>query len=78
MTWNHRVFKDDSGCFTIREVYYNDKGKSDSFTIEPISPFGENIGELRWELEQMMKALKRPVLTKADFEPSSGDEGADN
>jgi hypothetical protein len=80
MTWNHRVFKNDSqfDVYDIREVFYDENGKPDGYTMEPVYPAGNTIGELREELERMLKALKRPVLSEADFEPSSGDEGADN
>lgn len=77
MTWNHRVFKNDRGTLSIREVYYHDNGTPDAYTTEAVAPeWHETLGELRWELEQMLKACKRPILSKADFEPSSSDEGA--
>jgi hypothetical protein len=78
MSWNYRVieFKADEGTLyqQIHEVYYDDAGKPASYTTNPIHPvaYQEDGGDdmaaaLRWQLEHMLKALDKPVLTEKDF-----------
>ena len=70
MHWNHRVVRrqythSDGSIeytYTIREVYYDEDGKVDFMTEEPIYPHGESIKDLRWSLEKMKECLEHPVL----------------
>lgn len=48
--------------FGICEVYYNDKGDI-TFTSENfIEPYGETLGELKVNFEDMQKAFELPVI----------------
>jgi len=79
MSWNYRVFKtihENSTEYDIREIYYesgNDKNPT-AYTADPVKPeaFWEDVNstpidDLRWQLEQMLEALDKPVLTEQDF-----------
>ena len=67
MYWNHRViYKKDKKTgfesFEIHEVYYSKKGKIKSWTVQPVSPFGETKKILKKELKYFKNALKKPIL----------------
>lgn len=68
MSWRYRVY-DDGQTHTIREHYEHD-GKA-SYTANPITPIANNedgdpMGDLRWTLEMMLKALDEPVLKEKE------------
>lgn len=66
MSWNYRVVSRDGGTsYGIHEVYYKN-GDFDAWSENPISAFGENLVELRDELQFMMKALDSPILEEID------------
>ena len=78
MSWNYRVIREQGAdrtgvvwpkssprawtTFTIREVYYDDSGKPDSFTDDACFPVGETPEELESDLQMMLLALTKPVL----------------
>ena len=70
MTWNHRVMrrviKMPSGrretFYDIREVFYNGRGKPDTYTADGIAPGGNALAELREELSMMLAATYRPIF----------------
>lgn len=54
--------------FQIHEVYYDKDGKAESHTVNPCSIISEQGKDgIRWVLEQMLKALDRPILDKENF-----------
>jgi hypothetical protein len=68
MTWNHRVFvkRTDEGLwYSIRETFYED-GEVKGWTKDEIAPASESLEGLKWVLEQMLKALDKPVLEDSD------------
>lgn len=70
MTWNHRVVrkkypkaaKGERVFYGIHEVYYDDKGRVNGVTDEPIRLTNYTVGRLREELEMILKVLHAPVL----------------
>jgi len=68
-TWRYRVVKetDPSGqvFYTIREVYTT--GKKQSTTIEPCYPFGQDIEELKADMELMMMAFEEEAIDIEDL-----------
>lgn len=50
--------------FAIHEAYYNQKGKLNGITNEPIKVISErfNKKEFRWVLKMMKKAIDKPVI----------------
>ena len=65
--WNYRVFKGENGEHGIVEVYYNDNGVPTSRTAGFVMPYGEDYKELKRDIEHMVKAFEKPVLTDGDF-----------
>lgn len=76
MTWNYRVisFKDEStltGRFLkIQEVYYKKDGGLRAYAEAEVG--GEDLDELRQDLEMQAKALSAPVINEEDFEEGKG------
>lgn len=68
MTWNHRVIKKgkDYEYLAIHEVHYRDDGTISGYTERSIPVLGESVEELRTVLEQMLKALDKPIIDKTD------------
>lgn len=71
MTWNHRVMKDaKTGELIITEAYYDEDGKVVAWTdtdSKGHAPWGENLEEIRWVIEHMLKACDLPVLDEAEM-----------
>lgn len=74
MTWNyrviHRVLKEEYGAphqYAVHEVYYNKSGSPISVSMNPISPSGETLNELKTDMEHYMRALKEGILEYDSF-----------
>ena len=79
MHWNYRVIR-TSGVYDngqgeesweycqLAEVYYGEDGNITAWT-EPgeLSPYGDDLEELRADLGLMLQALERPVLDRRDL-----------
>ena len=65
--WNYRVFKRSDEEFGIVECYYDKDGKQEMRSEDFIAPFGDDLDSLQADLERMVSALKKPVLTEEDF-----------
>jgi hypothetical protein len=56
--------------YAIHEVYYSNDDVDDrlvdvsetGYTEQPVAIRGEHLEDLRWMLEQMLKALEKPML----------------
>lgn len=68
MSWNYRVIITDNLNHNIHEVYYKEDGSLWMYTENPVSPYGENLKELKLDLEMMLQALSKPALVPSDFE----------
>ena len=75
MIWNYRVIEHDR-FFAIHEVYYNDKGNITAISEDPMHPHGENLKELKGDIEYFLQAFNSPVLKKEEikFAPMDGME----
>jgi len=72
MTWNYRIiqtnykpdgFDDEYTAYAIHEVYYNEDGEPDSWTLRSMSLDNyESVEELEESMKLMMNAFKKPVL----------------
>lgn len=69
--WNHRVIRhkgvDGSEYLAVHEVHYNKQGKPVAYAEGPAAPLSETKAGLRWSLDSMARALRRPILNAADF-----------
>ncbi|MEQ8961113.1 MAG: hypothetical protein RLP02_24850 [Coleofasciculus sp. C2-GNP5-27] len=70
MHWDYRVFFEDDG-YTIRTVYYDDRGAIAACSEKPIEPFGESLEDLQDELNLLQAALKKKVLSASDVPDQS-------
>ena len=87
--WNHRVIhkhhqQTDDHTYQVHEVYYDDNGNIDKWTISPVSPMGETPYELREEIKYFIKAFQKPILIeiskdgKDEFIPDSEEPEINN
>jgi hypothetical protein len=65
--WNYRVIrttdeKSGESYLQIHEVYYSDEDRIRFTSENPIAPGGEDIDELRSDLDHMMEATAAPIL----------------
>jgi len=65
--WNYRVIRkrhldSDNISYQVYEVYYDDKGKVESWTENPVEPYGETAEELREDIRYFLQAFRRPIL----------------
>ncbi|MGA0198522.1 MAG: hypothetical protein ACO3NK_05235 [Prochlorotrichaceae cyanobacterium] len=65
--WEYRVFEEEDGDFTIREVFYNEAGNIIGCTADPVEPYGTTLEALSQCLQDFQKALTLPVLCLADI-----------
>ena len=78
MKWNYRIISEKApyGVFyQIYEVYYDD-GKIIGMTESPCKPYGDDVEELRSNLEQMLQALDRPILQMEALDNAFKQKGA--
>lgn len=62
MIVNYRVFCEQNGHYTIREVFYEQDGRMIAYGAAPLAPAGGSLNELTQELAWMVEALAAPVL----------------
>ena len=73
-TWEYRVVEritsrphmDDAVWHEIIEVYYDDDGKLDA-TSDKICPAGDTVEDLIEDLELMLAATNKPVISHEEF-----------
>jgi hypothetical protein len=66
MIITHRVFREENGQYTIREVFYERDGQMITYSASPVTPIGGSLSELTQELARMVEALAAPVLAIAE------------
>ncbi len=62
--WNHRIVKSEDGFgvyYELSEVYYDSKGRPWSYGDATIG--GENLEDIKQQIEWFQVALTKPVLT---------------
>jgi hypothetical protein len=72
MGWNHRILATERNgevYFQVHEVYYNDDGIPERYTLNPISVGCETINGIRWTINKMAESVKKPVLWAGDKFP---------
>lgn len=65
MPWNYRIlaveYKEEI-YLQIHEVHYDENGVPNSYTENPVSIGSESIKGIKWSLNKMNDATKKPVL----------------
>ncbi len=64
-SWNYRIIKiigSGEPIYRIHEVYYDNNGKIEGWTKEPVLPYGENVDELREDIYYFLQAFRQPIL----------------
>ena len=77
-TWEYRVVErvasrphiDDAMWHEIIEVYYDDDGKLDA-TSDKIYPVGDTVDDLRKDLELMLTAISKPVISHEELDSNN-------
>lgn len=74
MNWNHRLLAHQSPngevYLHIHEVYYDENGKPNGYTEDPVSVGGETVREITWVLNRMKECRKKPILWAGEKFPS--------
>lgn len=65
--WNYRVILGVDGGFSVREVWYDEKGEITAITESPASPWGENDDELKSDISLMLLATNKEILFEEDL-----------
>ena len=74
--WNYRVIRKKyppaidgivEESLQIHEVYYDENNNPKMVTEEGMEPHGETLDELRNDLNNMIKALDKPILAYNSF-----------
>ncbi len=65
-SWNHRILvdidKNNERYFQVHEVYYNNDGKPDGYSENPITISSETIDGLKWTLDRINECFEKPIL----------------
>lgn len=75
MSWNYRILRheykhkngDIEEYLKIHEVYYDENGNPKMCTVEGMSPGGEDLSELKSDLDKMIRALSLPILDYSEI-----------
>ena len=65
MKWGYRLLKTKDGdddFYQIHEVYYNEKGEVDGWTVKGATVGGHSKIEVKWVLEQMLEAINKETI----------------
>lgn len=70
-TFNYRIIHTDDSeelghepFVSINEVYYDDNGQVSAWSEEPQYLISENTSELRKDIDLILQAFDRPILTQ--------------
>lgn len=70
MSWNHRIIRhikprthmDDAIYYAIHEVYYDENGKVNGWTEDPIEIMEESLDDLKITIQRLEKCLNSPAI----------------
>ena len=72
MIWDYRVMRNKQGKYgdySIHEVFYDEKKKILGWTHDVSEPVGDNVDELKVDLQRMLMAFDEPVLDHRTGKP---------
>lgn len=67
--WNYRVIRsvgEDETLYSVHEVYYDDEGKPESWTCEPVDLSAESVRALMKDVAWIIRGLTEEVLEVKD------------
>ena len=71
MTWNYRIIKHGRKIepyFAVHEVFYDERGKIESWTENPVDIVGDSVKDVTKMLETILKDIKQPVLKESELQ----------
>lgn len=68
MIWTYRVFRDNQGRYSIREVFYNKDNKIVNYSKAPVAIVGASVQELMQLVQWFREAFDLPVLSLEDID----------
>ena len=72
MSWNHRILAHENNgevYFQLHEVYYKEE-IPDGYTANPITVGSETLKGIKWTLNKMQEAVKKPILWAGEKFPN--------
>ena len=70
--WNYRLFEEQTGGFSIREVFYDENDEITTIGGDPAMPVGDTEQELLKHLNAMVDCMKEPVMREGPFTSDDG------
>lgn len=68
MIWTYRVFRDNEGRYSIREVFYNRNNIIVNYSKTPVSVVGSTVEELLQLVTWFREAFDLPVLSLEEID----------
>jgi hypothetical protein len=68
MTWTYRVFRDNQGRYSIREVFYNRDNQIVNYSRSPVAVVGASVEELMQLVQWFRQAFELPVLSLEEID----------
>ena len=62
MIWTYRIFRDKTGRYSIREVFYERDGRLLNYGKQPVAPVGSSLEDLMRLVQWFREAFDAPVL----------------
>ena len=63
MIWTYRIFRDRTGRYSLREVYYERDGRLISYSKSPAAPIAASLEDLMQLVQWFREAFDSPVLS---------------
>lgn len=68
MRWTYRVFRDNKGHYSVREIFYEQDGKILGYGKEPAAPIGSSLEDLLQQMKWFKEAFNLPVLSTEEVD----------
>jgi len=68
--WNNRIVKhekDDTVWHSVHEVFYNENGGINGYTVDPIPILGETVEDVKSQLKMIMKDIEEADVIDASI-----------
>lgn len=68
MIWTYRVFRDNNGRYSVREIYYEHDGTIIAYSKAPVTPVGSSFKDLMQQVQWFQDAFDLPVLSLEEID----------
>lgn len=68
MMWTYRVFRDQTGRYSVREVFYEQDGRLITYSATPVMPLGDSPEDIMQILTWCRAAFELPILSTEEVD----------